>query len=63
MGSLQEALASLLRSKEPKKDKTIEEEREMARQMSKALPKPVFPHDALRKKKQQLADLDEQTKE
>jgi hypothetical protein len=66
MGTLQEALAELIKPKGPKapaKDKTIEEEREMARQMSKALPKQVFPHEALAKKKKQLADLDEQTKE
>jgi hypothetical protein len=64
MGTLQEALAELLREKKPpKQEKTIEEEREMARQMSKAIPKAAFPHDALAKKKKQLADLDEQTKE
>ena len=66
MASLQEALTNLLRSKKaqsPKQEKTIEEEREVARQMSKMLPEPMFPHQALRKKKKQLADLDEQTQE
>ena len=66
MGSLQEALAELLRSKapqSPKQEKTIEEEREMARQMAKKLPRPVFPHGALAKKKQQRVELDEMTKE
>lgn len=66
MGSLQEALAELLRSKKtqsPKQEKTIEEEREVARQMAKKLPKAVFPHDALKKKQQQREELDEMTKE
>jgi len=66
MASLQEALAELLRRKapqSPKQEKTIEEEREGARKMSKLIPEPMFPHEALRKKKKQLADLDEQTKE
>ena len=66
MASLQEALAELLRSKapqSPKQEKTIEEEREMARQMSKAIPRPVFPHGALAKKKKQREELDEMTKE
>jgi hypothetical protein len=31
--------------------------------MSKALPKEVFPHEALAKKKKQLKDLDEQTEQ
>ena len=63
MGSLQEALAELIKPKGPKQEKTIEEEREMARQMAKKLPRPVFPHDALAKKKQQRVELDEMTKE
>jgi hypothetical protein len=66
MASLQEALAELLRSKapqSPKQEKSIEEERQMARQMSKAIPKKLFPHDALAKKKQQREELDEMTKE
>ena len=66
MGTIQEAFAELLRKKapqSPKPEKTIEEEREMARQMSKALPKQVFPHEALAKKKKQLEEMDEQTKE
>jgi len=63
MGSLQEALAELIKPKGPKQEKTIEEEREMARQMSKAIPRPVFPHGALAKKKKQREELDEMTKE
>ena len=63
MASLQEALVNLLKKKEPKQEKTIEEEREVARQMSKALPKPVFPHDALRKKKARMQQIDEETQE
>jgi hypothetical protein len=65
MATLQEALAELLRSKapqSPKQEKTIEEEREVARQISKAIPKQFFPHDALAKKKQQREEMDEQTK-
>jgi hypothetical protein len=64
MASLQEKMAEFLRGKKaPKQEKTIEEEREMARQMSKAIPEGAFPHAALRQKKKQMADLDEQTKE
>jgi hypothetical protein len=66
MASLQEALAELLRSntiKSPKQEKTIEEEREMARQMSKAIPKKLFPHEGLKKKKQRMDEMDKQTEE
>ena len=53
MASLQEAMAALLRKRQPEKkpEKTIEEEREGARQLSKAIPEGMFPHEALEKKK------------
>jgi hypothetical protein len=65
MATLQEALAELLRSnggKQAKQDKSIEEEREVAKSIAKALPEPVFPHGALKKKQKQREEMDEQTK-
>jgi hypothetical protein len=63
MASLQEALVNLLKKKEPKKETTIEEEREGAKNLSKAIPEGMFPHDALKKKKSRMQQLDEETQE
>jgi hypothetical protein len=63
MASLQEALSALLKKKEPKKEKTIEEEREGAKSLSKAIPEGLFPHEALEKKKSRMKKLDEETQE
>jgi hypothetical protein len=65
MASLQEAMAEFLRGKgnKPAKDKTIEEEREVAKKISKIIPEPMFPHEALKKKKQRMDEMDKQTEE
>lgn len=66
MGTLQEALARLLRGKEEsaeEKEERAAEGKKMAEKMSKPLPKPVFPHEALKKKKERLEQLDKETQE
>jgi len=66
MATLQEKMAEFMRKakgESPKPEKTIEEEREMAKKMSQGIPEGMFPHDALRKKKKQMDEMDQQTKE
>lgn len=64
MGSLQEALAKLLRTKEEtpeEKEERAKKGKEMAEKMSKPLPDTVFPHEALKKKKAQQEQMDKDT--
>lgn len=64
MGTMQEAMAKLLRK--PKKD-TTEEKADVAKggaeEIAKQLPKEVMPYDAVKRKRARLQQLDEETKE
>lgn len=60
MGTLQEAMAKLLRKNPPKKEEKAEEGAEA---IAKKLPEAVMPYDAVKKKRDRLKQLDEETKE
>lgn len=59
--TLQEAIAKLMRSK--KSEEKQEAAKEGAEEISKRLPAAVMPREAVEKKRKQLKDLDEATKE
>ena len=67
MGTLQEAMAKLLRQPKKKTDDDVEHEAQEARKGAQRaadlLPEGVMPHEALRKKKERMQTLDEETKE
>jgi hypothetical protein len=66
MGTLQEELAKLLKSKkpqDPKQEKTLEELQGEPRRAAEYIPEGLFPHEALKKKRERLKQLDEETKE
>jgi len=64
MGTLQEAMAKLLRKPKPQTDdEKAEAAKSDAEKIAEKLPSAVMPLDAVKKKRAQLKQMDEETKE